>query len=84
MWLLWLVELDVPLGFLTCSIVPPRLVLKVLVRLALCQTNVTLYCTYFSLIPRWSRCLHSVAFDELAKAHPQIISSSCRRRTLCP
>ena len=84
MYLLQLADLDMPLGSLTYVVTPPHLVLEVLVGLTLCQINVTLFHTSFSLMPKWSQCLRPATFDELTKAPSWIISSSYRRRTLCP
>ena len=54
MYLLQLADLDMPLWSLTYVVTPPRLVLEVLVGLALCQINVTLFHASFSLMPEWS------------------------------
>ena len=83
-WLLLLVDLDVPLGFLICAVAPPRLVLEVPIRLVLRQTNATLCSASFSFMPELSHCLRSTTFDELVNAPPLIVSSSCQRRPLCP
>ena len=79
-----LVDLDMPLGFLTCTTIPPRLVLEVSVKLASHQENATLCYTFFSLMPEWCLGLRSTTFDELAKASPRIVLSNYHRRTLCP
>ena len=84
MWLLWLADLDVPSGSLTCAVTPPHPVLRVSIRLASRQINATLYRIFFSSMLGQSQYLRRIAFNELAKAPPRIILSSFRRRTLCP
>ena len=76
MSLLQLIDLDVLSGSLICTIVLLRLVLGVPIGLTSRQINAILYRTSFSLMLGWSWCLRLITFDELAKAPPQIVSSS--------
>ena len=48
-WLLWLVDLDVPLGFLICMVAPLRLMSEVPIELSSHLKNATFYRASFSL-----------------------------------